>query len=406
MESNDNNGMYFDLSLNDSDYSFGYSIESALSDANISLSDIDSKLEETVTTIQNLTPECDKLDYALAISSGAVSGIVDIFLVATPGDSLLGNLTDKWFADRTVQFANLCGWDGIVKESLSVPDTVHSAIEYLEKKFKIPYDQVHPDSATAAVLNITPNNHHFKSLSHNPSLCGLFFAVLDQFAESPTSHFVSDGRLITMDYNGHNFALKGSDVPSKLFCAFVNWVGHLISDNSGSSGSKGRGQGIPSPLWTWMNDVSAIKGGLNLESNEFEKEFNELACNMFEKGYDARFQTAQAIPVFINELVVRLFYSTRRLIKYFSNTSREDRSFAGLWKSCEPFSNATVKRMLTVAHGAFCLLDVGEAVGQGFAKGGGYFNVMEFAMRVNLPGLGRFGVSLLGEANRGVFRYE
>ena len=63
--------------------------------------------------------------------------------------------------------------------------------------------------------------------------------------------------------------------------------------------------------------------------------------------------------------------------------------------------------MLTVAHGTFCLLDVGDAVGRGFATGGGYFNVMEFTMRLNLPGLGRFGVSIMGEANRGlkIYRY-
>ena len=62
--------------------------------------------------------------------------------------------------------------------------------------------------------------------------------------------------------------------------------------------------------------------------------------------------------------------------------------------------------MLTVAHGTFCLLDVGDAVGRGFATGGGYFNVMEFAMRLNLPGLGRFGISMMGEANRGFKVYR
>ena len=191
-----------------------------------------------------------------------------------------------------------------------------------------------------------------------------------------------------------------------LFSAFVNWIGHIISDNSGSHGSKGRGMGIPSPLWTWMNDIVVIKDRLGLKSTEFEKDFNDFACKLFENGYDARFQTAQSIPVFINELLVRMIYSLRRFFKYYSITPKENRSFVGLWKACEPFSNVTVKRMLTVAHGTFCLLDVGEAVGQGFAKGGGYFNVMEFAMRLNLPGLGRFGISLMGEANRGFKVYR
>ena len=114
-----------------------------------------------------------------------------------------------------------------------------------------------------------------------------------------------------------------------------------------------------------------------------------------------RFQTAQAIPVFINEMVVRLLYSIRRLIRYFSTTSKAERSFSLLWKSCEPFSNATVKRMLTVAHGTFCLIDICDATIKGFATGGGSFNVVEFFMRFNIVGVGRFTISLYGEMKRG-----
>ena len=80
------------------------------------------------------------------------------------------------------------------------------------------------------------------------------------------------------------------------------------------------------------------------------KSVNELALKLFEKGYDVRFQTTQTIPVFINEIVVRMLYSIRRLIKYYITVPSEDRCWGELWKSCEPFSNATVKRMLTVAH--------------------------------------------------------
>lgn len=106
-----------------------------------------------------------------------------------------------------------------------------------------------------------------------------------------------------------------------MFCGFANWIGHLISDVSGSSSSaaKGnRGTGLPSPLWTWTNDIIAIKSKLGLRVTETDKAMNELALNIFDKGYDTRFQTAQAIPVFLNELFVRLIYAIRRLFRYFS----------------------------------------------------------------------------------------
>ena len=80
----------------------------------------------------------------------------------------------------------------------------------------------------------------------------------------------------------------------------MNWFGHLISDNSGSSGSKGRGMGIPSPLWTWTNDIITIKNKLNIPVMQFDQSVNELALKIYEEGYDVRYQTAQAIPVFIN----------------------------------------------------------------------------------------------------------
>ena len=41
---------------------------------------------------------------------------------------------------------------------------------------------------------------------------------------------------------------------------------------------------------------------------------NELALQMYKEGYDARFQAAQTVPVFINEMMVRLIYSIRRFV--------------------------------------------------------------------------------------------
>lgn len=386
-----------EMTVDDEKYLFPSTISSALIDANQQLNDLDDKIDETTKTVKALTPECDKLDYILSASSGALCGIIDVFLVGKPGESPLGDITDKWFANRTIDFAKLCGFKGD-DSSLS------SAISFLEKKFKVPYDQSVGGGIFKELLNLTPDNHHFKSLGHNPTLLGLFFSILSQFTN--TSSFVADGELITLNNSDSSFELEGHNIPSKLFCGFVNWLGHIISDISGSSSSKGRGMGIPSPIWAWTNDVIAIKRKLNIPASEFDKSANELALKLFKEGYDVRFQTAQALPVFLNELIVRLFYSIRRLICYFSNVSKEDRSFALLWKSCEPFSNATVKRMLTVAHGTFCLVDLGDATIRGFVTGGGYFNVAEFFMRVNIIGVGRFTISLYGEVKRGLRRYS
>nr|WP_202409824.1 hypothetical protein [Halobacillus litoralis] len=376
------------MSVVGSEYDFTSSVVAALNQAELEI----HNLNETIESIECLKPNCDKLDYILAASSGALCGIIDIFLVGQPVESPLGNITDKWFANRTTDFAKLCGWEDKGENSLS------SAIRFLEKKFKIPYDQRGVGDPASFVFGLNPTNHHFKSLAHNPSLLGLFFSILDQFTNS--SHFISRGELISLVDADGKFELRGNNIPSKLYCAFANWFGHLISDMSGSSGSNGRGMGIPSPLWTWTNDIIALKRSLNIPVSRFDNSINELAIKIYKEGYDTRFQSTQAIPVFINELLVRLVFAIRRLIKYFAETDKETRSFSLMWKKCEPFSNPTIKRVLTVAHGTFCLIDIGDATFRGFVTGAGSFNPTEFFLRLNIVGVGRLTISLYGEVKR------
>lgn len=386
------NPLVYELNVKEEGVDVLSNIDTALEYSEAELEKVVDRIAETEETIKNLTPECDKTDYVLASVIGILCGVMDIFLVGKPGESTLGNLTDSWFENRTKDFAKMCGWenDGNAK----------SAIKFLEDKFKIPYDQTGVGGASRFVFDLKPKNHHFKSLGHNPTLLGLFFSIMDQFCN--TSHFITDGELISLQQADDKFVLRGNDVPSKLFCGFINWFGHLISDMSGSYGSKGRGMGIPSPFLSWTNDIIALKRKANLSVTALDKNMNEFALKIYSEGYDVRFQSVQAIPVFINEVLVRFMYSIRRMYKYFMTTSKEDRNMKMLWKSCEPFSNATVKRMLTVAHGCFCLVDIGDAAIQGYAKGAGGFNFAEFFMRINIVGIGRFTISVHGEISRGI----
>lgn len=390
--------LLFDLGISEEGYEFDSAIQMAMKFAEFEIDDINTKLAENENTLKKLTPECDKTDYILAAASGAICGLMDIFLVGKSGESAIGDITDKWLANRTMDFAKICGWDGNSNDSLS------SAIQYLEKKFKIPYDQTGAGNVASLVFDLNPRNHHFKSLGHNPSLLGLFFSILDQFTN--TSHFISEGELISLQEADDKFVLQGGNISATLFCGFVNWLGHLISDMSGSSSSKGRGMGIPSPLWTWTNDIIAIKKKLHITNLEFDKTINKFALEIYKQGYDLRFEVAKAIPVFVNELVVRMVYSIRRLVRFYLNNQNRVRSFKLIWELCEPFSNASVKRMLIVAHGTFCLLDVGDALAQGFINGNGSFRIDQFVIRLNIVGLGRFTISLYGQANRGIKLYQ
>lgn len=118
--------IFFDLSIEDDGFGFSTSINDALVRAESEL----VVLNETVDSIKGLKPDCDKLDYILAASSGALCGVIDIFLVGKPGESPLGEITDKWFAARTMDFAKLCHPK---KKNF---DSLDSALRFLEKNLR------------------------------------------------------------------------------------------------------------------------------------------------------------------------------------------------------------------------------------------------------------------------------
>lgn len=122
-----------------------------------------------------------------------------------------------------MRFAKAVGWspkDG--KQG-----NVASAIGFLENKYRVNYDQSHTGQVGRR-FQLTPKNHHLKSLAHSPDIIGLFFSILNQFTN--TSSFVSNGKLITIQNSDTQFELQGHNFISRLYCGFCNWVGHIMSD--------------------------------------------------------------------------------------------------------------------------------------------------------------------------------
>ena len=64
---NDNDCLFLDLNIDNDNFTFASSVSSALSDAEAELHSLDNRISETLETIKNTTPECDKADYALSV---------------------------------------------------------------------------------------------------------------------------------------------------------------------------------------------------------------------------------------------------------------------------------------------------------------------------------------------------
>lgn len=311
---------------------------------------------------------CDKYDYMIAGTCGLIGGLVDILFVGLPGQGSLTHFTDD-MTDKAVQkFASWNGWKGPNEGS----DPVASAIGFLERKYKVNYDHRHGGDV-GGLFKMSTRNHHIKSLAHSPDLVGLFFSILDQFTS--TAHFVDGGQIISVDTD--TFELKGANLLAKLFCGFINWLGHLFSDVAGSSGAKMRGSGIPIPFFSLLQFINVGEFGKHRQT------FATIAVQVFEKGYDLRHGLAMAIPVMLSELLTRVTWVLKQ--RFYHQKE---------WSDCIPSAaNPELRRMLLVAHGTLCLVDGVDSA----TRSGG--DMIQFMLRSNLIAWVRFSTLALKELN-------
>ena len=98
---------------------------------------------------------CDSSDYLIAVACGAVSGLVDIFLVGAPSQSVIGKWTDAQVDEAVKKFAEKSGWSPRPGKE----GNVASAIGYLERQYKVNYDQRYSADVGGA-FNMSTKNHH------------------------------------------------------------------------------------------------------------------------------------------------------------------------------------------------------------------------------------------------------
>lgn len=284
--------------------------------------------------------KCDKYDYLMAVACGTFAGVIDIFLVGIPGQSILGTLTDAQADEMVKKFAHLTGWN----PRKGNEENIKSAIGYLEEMFKINYD-MKSTSEVDKKFEMGTKNHHFKSLGHQTDVIGLFFSILDQYTHKAS--FLSDGKLIRINDMNKDFKLYGKNPAAKIYCGFCNWFGHIMSDMAGSSGAKGRGTGVPAPFMGLFQlcDFGELREGENLQT------LATVMTEVFQKGYDLRFAAATAVPVIINDLIITVCWVVRR---------RYQRKYE--WKDCFPRkAHADLRIMKIVGFTTFCTIDAGDA---------------------------------------------
>lgn len=338
--------------------------------------------------------ELNKTDYILATSCGLVSGLIDAIFVGDPQNSILGKATDD-LADKFVIKAAQFFWKNDKRsagKSKKMPTELHTSISYFEQAFPAKYDARYAKDlkdSEGILEHMNPSNHHLLSPAHSPDPIGLVFSIIDQFNDKGTASFWDKGKVIHVipakqSKNPYPY-FYGSDATSKLYCGFVNWLGHLISDIAGSSstrtpGKTGRGMGISMPFYSLVEACNW--GSFNGDT------FAEMMTKVYEDGYDFRFGIATAIPVVINELLVRTVWTIK-------NKFMEGKD---LRSSLPSMKNGDFRLFLLTATTTFEVVDCTFALGHAVKfESGLSFNWIGLFSNVNLIGITRLSGLILKE---------
>ncbi len=369
------------------------------------LTSVEEQIEKNENIINELNKDIDKLtnhadgiDNMVAVASGIIAGIIDSVWVGEFSLERASNWGDEKTNKFVVKVAQSQGYKG---------NDLTGAITYLEKKYPLSSDSV------TAVFG-GGRQHHLRDFAHHPTPIGLTFSLLTQFTGNAygTDTF---GKFIVVPVE--NKSTIGNDLTQKILFGFVFWMFHMVSDMAGSSSAAGGGTGLPGPLVSLLKELSVLPFFKDLKVAGYEfsvwisKLFNGTLTNV---KFDLRTEIGiahelgrQAVPVIINECIVRGFYFIRRLLLEFKNNDIKNLSElknVNLDKVLPFNNNRTIVRMLTIATGTFTAIDLADAAIRSAIKSGGV-NPAFFAnmvLRVNFVGIGRLAVAIYTDTNMGL----
>lgn len=347
---------------------------------------------------ENDLSKTDKIDYGMAVACGVLSGVIDSFWVGKFSFERAHEWGSSEINDFVIHVANKTGYE---KSDLS------GAIRYLERKYEFVGDKCTSEFGGGL-------QHHLRDFGHHFSIVGLICSILTQFTETCYGTD-TEGKLTKV--NVENKELIGADVREKIIFGTVNWFFHMVSDMAGSNIYAGAGTGIPGPVVSLMKEMSALP--IFQDKAIGEKEIPKWVSKLFNgtllgikdsNGKPIKFDlreelgviheiSRQAVPVVINECLTRLMFFVRRFyneIKKNKITSIGEMAKINFSKVL-PTRNKVTARMLTVATGTFTAFDTADAAIRAAIENGGLVNnpafYVDFALRINVVGVGRFVVA-------------
>jgi hypothetical protein len=422
----------FDISSSQKYSTQKENIEQIEEDSYKNIENLNKKIDTLNIDIDRLTNHADGLDYAIAVTSGVITGMIDAFIIGEWNFKSAKSISNRKVNTKVLEFAKKNGFDPNKYKS---SEKLSSAIKFLENKFQLPGDGAY--QINRAGLQINEHTHHLDDFCHHPTLVGLICSIIVQFTGS-TVYVNKGGDVINLPITVNEYGnFIGKNPVTKLFSGIINWFfqvaktianqkGHLLSDMAGSHASSGKGTGIPGSLMSVMNELSALpcfrssdfgenlrkafQNGIGTSKSQIDLgAFNSLfegASSKFDKrtemaiGYELK---RQVIPVVINEMLVRGFYFVRHFIAEMKNV---DSILDITWGNVLPIKNRTIVRMITISSGAFMAIDLADSAIRSLVKNGPpTINPLfwkDFILRANFVGIGRFAIAVATDVGMGV----
>ena len=407
------------------------------------LTEVQDKIAKLNTDIDKLTNHADGLDYAIAVTSGIITGILDATIVGEWNFAEAKKETYKEVNSKVIDFAkkqpNYIPYCNTTLENLKKvppssvnsrrkpmdPDRLETAIEFLEFQFHLPGDGAY----CSGHFGIDGNTHRIDDLCHHPTIVGLVCCVIVQFT-GHTKYVNKNGEDIDIPVTVNEYGnFVGKNPVTKLFAGVINWFitcaktianrkGHLMSDIATPAGLPGSVLSIITELASipcfrnkdfLLRLRDAFKNGIGTGNGQIDLG----AFNALFEGAQSKLDVVtekalmhelkrQAMPVVINEILVRASYFIRRFISELKE-KQDVREVE--WKKVIPFNNRTIVRMMTIATGTFTTIDMADAAVHAATKSvdaSTFFSNM--LLRVNFVGVGRFAIAVTSDVGMGISR--
>lgn len=404
---------------------------------------IDERLEEIQGEIDRLNVDIDRLtnhadgpDYAIAVICGIIAGIIDATIVGEWNFAEAKKETYKEINSKVIDFAKkqpdymtycklALEGKGNPRKKVKDPNRLDTVIEFLEWKFHLPGDGAYQTGN----YGIDGNTHRIDDLCHHPTIVGLVCCIIVQFTGS-TQYVNKYGENVNIPITVNDYGkFVGKNFVTKLFAGIINWFitcaktianrkGHLMSDIATSASIPGTFMSTIEELASipcfrnedflikmreaYKNGIGTGKGQIDLGAFNklFEGAQNKLDITT-EKAV-AHELRRQALPIIINEVLVRASYFIRRFIAELKK--KQDVRMVE-WNKVIPFNNRTIVRMLTIATGTFTAIDMADAVVHSATKSIDMSTFLSnMLLRVNFVGVGRVTIAVVSDVGMGISR--